>query len=101
MTEVNAYNWFAQWPISAAHTNSYLPGRRERMKFVAVSKVTIVNIVEASDWRAAQQKIEKADVEELLHSKFQGWDLSSVIQDSAAIVASGDSSGPISIIEEQ
>ena len=93
MAEIDAYNWLAQRPISAAHTNSYFPGRRERMKFVAISKVTIVNIVEASDWREAQQKIENADVVELLYSKFQGWDLSSVIQDSVAIVASGDSFG--------
>ena len=101
MAEIDAYNWLAQRAISAAHTNSYLPGRRERMKFVAVSKVTIVNIVEASDWREAQQKIENADVEELLHSKSQDWDLSSVMQDSAAIVASGDSSSSINIIKEQ
>ena len=71
------------------------------MKFVAVSKVTIVNIVEALDWREAQQKIETADVEELLHAKFQGWDLSSVIQESVAIVASGDSSGSTGFIKEQ
>ena len=41
MVEVDAYNWLTQRPISAAHTNSYLPRRKEGMKFVAIIKVAL------------------------------------------------------------